>query len=192
MIKIIKINILVIVLGLMSACASMSPHMTLIKDHPVIKPEPGKALIIFVRPSNYGGAIQATIFDDQTYIGTVSAKTKVAYQATPGKHMFMVVGESADFMRADLMEGKTYYAQVAARMGFWKARFSFIPLNGQVSKAKLNEWLRISTLTKPNELGIDWAKKNQKSIMSKHDSYLIKWNNKKESDKQTLFKNSGQ
>lgn len=61
-----------------------------------------------MRPSNYGGAIQVTVFDDTRYIATVSADTHVAYQAEPGKHTFMVVSEAADFMNADLTAGKTY------------------------------------------------------------------------------------
>ena len=35
--------------------------------------------------------------------------------------MFSVVGEAADFLEADLAAGKTYYIQVAPRMGAWKA-----------------------------------------------------------------------
>jgi hypothetical protein len=96
----------------------------------VVRSAEDTALVFFTRPSSYGGAIQATIYDGDTYIGTVSGGTHVAYQATPGTHLFMVVGESADFMSAELLPGKTYYAGVHARMGVWKARFSFVPFNG--------------------------------------------------------------
>lgn len=188
----IKLTFLVMITAGISACTSMSSHMTLVKNSPELKPEPGKSLLIFIRPSTYGGLVQATIYDDTTYIGTVSANTKVAYQATPGKHMFMVISESADFMQADLTEGKTYYAQVAPRWGVWKSRFSFIPINGQVSTDDLNQWLKDTTLAKANAQGLNWAKSNQASILQKHDKYLIDWNNKKIGDKQKLFKSSGE
>lgn len=179
------------VLGLFSACASMSPHMTIVQDQAELKPDSGKALVVFVRPSKYGGAVQATIYDGTQYIGTVSAKTKVAYQAEPGEHMFMVVGESADFMKADLAEGKTYYAKVQARMGVWKARFSLVPENGQTPEKKLQVWLSKSKLTAPNDMGTKWAMENQASIQEKHDKYLPAWNEKADTSKQILKKESG-
>jgi hypothetical protein len=183
----IKLSSLVIIKVLFSACAS--PHMTVVSGNTELKPEPGKSLLVFMRPSSFGGAIQATIYDGTAYIATVSANTKIAYQAKPGKHMFMVIGESADFMQADLLEGKTYYAKVAARMGFWKSRFSFIPQNGQTSDENINEWLENTKLTRPNNLGLEWAKNNNVSIMKKHDKYLPAWENKTE--KQILYESSG-
>ena len=187
---IIKLGLALVLMALFSACSTMTPHMTVVEGNTQLNPEEGKALLVFVRPSNYGGAVQATIYDDTTYIGTVSANTKVAYQASPGEHMFMVVGESADFMQADLEEGKTYYAQVAARMGVWKARFSFIPVNGQISEAELNKWLMNTKLTTPNEQGQAWAKQNEADIIKKHDEFLPQWKSK-ESKKQILLKTSG-
>jgi hypothetical protein len=84
-------------------------------------PEPGKALLVFMRPSGVGSGIQSTVYevsgDEVRIIGIVSAKTKIAYQAEPGKQLFMTVGESADFMSAELQPGRTYYASVAPRMG---------------------------------------------------------------------------
>ncbi len=191
MIKILKLALLTLSLGLFSACAVMSPHMTVQEGNPVLKPEAGKALLVFLRPSSYGGAVQATIYDGAAYIGTISANTKIAYQADPGKHMFMVIGESADFMQADLVAGKTYYARVSARMGIWKARFSFEPENGGTSAEELNAWLKETRLARINDQGRKWAMENKASIMQKHDEYLPVWNNKEKSSQQTLLSGSG-
>jgi len=188
---IIKLSILVVFVGFFSACTTMSHHMTVVEAKTELSPDPGKALLVFLRPSSYGGVVQATVYDDTTYIGTVSANTKMAYQATPGEHMFMVVGESGDFMQAELAEGKTYYARVAARMGVWKARFSLIPLNGQIDDEELNQWLKNTKLTEVNVQGQDWAKQNNADIMKKHDEYLPAWQGKADSKKQILLKTSG-
>ncbi len=188
---IIKLSFLVIFVGLFSACSTMSHHMTVIESDAELKPEQGKALVVFLRPSSYAGPVQATVYDGMIYIGTVSANTKTAYQATPGEHMFMVIGESADFMQADLEEGKTYYAQVAARMGIWKARFSFIPQNGQISDEEMNQWLKGTKLTKANEQGVAWAEENSVDIKNKHDEYLPEWQSKDDVGKQILSKSSG-
>jgi len=103
----------------------------------------------------------------------------------------MVIGESADFMRATLKAGYTYYARVAARMGFWKARFSFIPYNGEESEETLQGWLNDTSLVTVNPEGVSWAAANRDSIASKHDEYLPQWKNKAEQDKQTLKASSG-
>ena len=176
--------------GILTGCASS--HMTAISDSPEkLTPAPGKALVVFARTTSFGGAIQATLYDNDEYIGTISADTKIAYQAEPGKHMFMVIGESADFMEADLMAGKTYYSGVIVRPGFWKARFSFHPNNRQISDKELKNWISGTKLVEPNDKGQQWASQNAKSIKKLKDKYLPAWNAKKESDKQRLHRSSG-
>lgn len=188
----IKSILTLTVLYLLAACTTMTTHMTPVLDSDkAIKPEPDKALVIFIRSSSYGGVIQATIYDDQEYIGTVSANTQVAFQATPGDHMFMVIGESADFMRAELKAGLTYYARVAARMGWWKARFSFIPYNGEESEKELQSWLSDTERVELNNEGIGWAASHDASIQEKRNAYLPDWHSKAEEDKQTLLMSSG-
>lgn len=174
----------------LGACAS--GHMTEVTEgQRVTGPAPGKALIYFLRPSSFGGAIQSTIYDDDQYIGTVSANTHVAYQAEPGRHMFMVIGESADFMQADLLAGKTYSAIVQARMGVWKARFSLVPNNGQHPQAEIDGWLKSTREVKVNDEGRKWAQENAASIKEKKAEYLPKWQAKPESDKQILNATGG-
>ncbi|MDH5325275.1 MAG: hypothetical protein OEZ68_15800 [Gammaproteobacteria bacterium] len=176
----------------MSGCATVSHHMSPVPPANVVdKAAADKALVVFLRPSNYGGAVQATLYDGDTYIGTLSAKKQIAYETDPGEHMFMVVGESADFMKADLLAGKTYYAQVVARMGLWKARFSFRPMNGQVAENELQQWLSASEQVSVNQEGLAWAKANAASIAEKKADYLPKWEAKPDSDKQILKAESG-
>jgi len=190
-----KINIgrtILLLVGLTTLGGCASTHMnTVPEEQRSSKADPGKALIYFVRPSSFGGAIQSTIYDGDAYIGTVSANTHIAYQAAPGKHMFMVVGESADFMSADLNAGKIYYAQVIARMGFWKARFSLVPSNGQYTQPQLYEWISSTREVTVNEKGRTWARENEASVMELKDEYFKEWNEKPDDEKQVLHKESG-
>lgn len=180
---------LAVALALMSACSIKSSHMTPVTDGPgVVRPSEGKVLVFFTRPSSYGGAIQATIYDGDMYIGTVSGGTHVAYETTPGTHLFMVIAESADFMRAELLPDKTYYAGVHARMGVWKARFSFVPFNGADVKRGRDE-VEDSRAMVVNEQGRRWASENARSIAEKKRKYLPAWERK--SDQQTLHADSG-
>lgn len=175
---------------LLAACASTQMTEVSTQER-VAGPEPGKALVYMIRPSMFGGAIQSTVYDGDEYIGTVSADTHVAYQADPGQHMFMVIGESADFMQADLLAGKTYSAIVAPRMGLWKARFSFRPNNGEYTDAQIHEWLASTREVTVNDEGLRWARDNAASIQAKKAKYLPEWQSKPEAEKQILRAESG-
>src|SRR4030067_430618 len=166
-----------------SACASS--HMVVVEEGArVTRPESGKALVYFVRPTSFGGAIQATLYDGDDYLGTISAHTHLAYQAKPGKHLFMVIGENADFMQADLTAGKTYSAVVQPRMGVWKARFSFQPASG-VDQLGATKQVAVS------EEGRISAKENAASVPGKKAEYLPKWQDKSDNAQQTLRAGSG-
>lgn len=185
-----KLGSLLLIFLFLGGCASS--HMTVIPDDKkVSKPNADTALIYFARASSFGGAIQATVYDDDVYIGTISANTNIAYKAKPGRHMFMVVGESADFMQADLLAGKTYYTDVVVRPGVWKARFSFRPNNGQIPDAEVQKNLQDTKQVEPNSEGLKWAKDNAVSIVDKKNEYLPKWQAKPDSDKQILGAQSG-
>jgi len=158
----------------------------------ILVPESDKALIHFLRPSSFGGAIQATLYDGVDYIGTISANTRVSYEAAPGEHMFMVIGESADFLQAELLEGKVYFATVEPRPGFWKARFSLRPMNGQVAQEKIDKWMDGTKQVIVDEDGIAWAEQHQEDILKKREKYLPTWHDKPDSGKQILHADSGQ
>jgi hypothetical protein len=188
--NVLRVTFVAVVAALLGACAST--HMTEVPEgQRVSKPESGNALVYFMRPSSFGGAIQATLYDDDIYIGTISAGTHVPYQARPGRHLFMVIGESADFMQADLLAGKTYYAEVIPRLGVWKARFSLRPQNGQIAGSDIDGWLSTTRQVRVNDEGRKWAEENAADIKQKKAEYLPKWNGKGEADKQILHAGSG-
>lgn len=154
-------------------------------------PAAGKAMVVFLRPSGMGFAIQSSVFeikDNAPHLaGIVAAKAKVAYQVEPGKRLFMVVGESGDFMSADLVAGKTYYARVTPRMGFMKARFSLEAVGRTaLSGAEFGEELSGCRWVEKGAESEAWAKENMESIRSKHSEYYPKWMEKAEADRPHL------
>jgi len=182
---------------LVTACASPLMKPTLEGQEEYV-PESGKVQVIFMRPSDFGGAIQSSVFhlkpDKDEFIGIVSANTKVRYIAEPGEHMFMVVGESADFMRAYLTEGKTYYALVSPRMGLWKARFSLKPIRReQLSTEEFAGWNEETRFVESTPGARQWAQNNWDSIQSKKYQYMEDWEAKSAADKEerTLRKEDG-
>lgn len=180
---------------LSGGCASS--YMRVVQgEEAVSEPQPGKAMMVFMRPSMVGGAIQASVFEindgKASFAGIVSAKTKVAYDAAPGEHLFMVVGESADFMSASVRAGKTYYALVTPRMGMWKARFSLKPVEqGELESGKFVDWLKSCKWAEKTPEADQWADNNMDSILNKHDTYIKKWNSKSDASKPRLLPNDG-
>jgi hypothetical protein len=164
-----------------SGCAGTVKNMREVPEgRAEVTPESGKAMVVFMRPSGMGFAIQSSVFevkgDKLTLAGIVAARTRVAYQLEPGKHLFMVIGEGADYMGADLQPNKTYYAYVTPRMGVWKARFSLVP----VHKVELDtpEFTKDVAGCKWVEKTADsdaWMQDNIESIRSKHAEYYPEW-----------------
>jgi hypothetical protein len=148
----------------------------------------GTSRIVFMRSAFVGQAIQASVFEivngTPEFIGIISNDTKVTFDTSPGEHLFMVVGESADFLKANLTDTKTYYSIVSPRIGFWKARFSLHPVrNVQNAKFKYDskEFVEMQSDSKFVKSGVkanDWALKNAASINKKLTSYLPKWKQK--------------
>jgi hypothetical protein len=188
--KIRQTVLIALIIAVAAGCASK--NMNLVdRDAYVSGPAPGKALIYFIRNTTFGGGVHASLYDGEDYIGTITANTHIAYQANPGSHLFMVMSESADFMKADLTAGKTYYAYVMPRMGAWVARFSFRPINGQVDQADIDASIRATKQIAPNEQGMKWGEKSKARAAALKEKYLPEWESKPDDAKQILRAESG-
>jgi hypothetical protein len=159
-----------------------------------------KATVVFLRPSNFGGAIQASVYDthaqDDTFIGIVSAGNKLAYAAEPGDHLFMVVAENADFMIAHLEAGKTYYVDVRARPGVWKARFSLLPIHNNpaakfsTQSADFQHWLSKTEWVEKGSTADQWYREHASDVREKKLDYMKKWDAMAPADKAELVLNA--
>jgi hypothetical protein len=159
-------------------------------------PESGKALLVFMRPSGLGFAIQSSVFEIKDnapeLIGIVAAKTRVEHQVAPGKYLFMTIGENADFMSAEVAAGKTYYVKVEPRMGMWKARFGLEPyrakdLSGSVFAGELKDCRPVAK----NAESDAWAAENMTSIRQKRSEYYGDWMKKPEAERPRLALEDG-
>lgn len=187
--KILFLATFLIIIG----CSGTIKNMREIPDENlVIIPEQGKSVVIFMRPESLGYQIQSSVFEIKgklpALVGIIAAETKLAYRLDPGPHLFMVVGESADFMTADLAPNKIYYARVEPRMGVWKARFSFDPVHEEkVTTSDLTDWMEDCRWVEKTAESLDWAQENMPSIQAKLDKYYPVWLQKEQSKKQHLF-----
>lgn len=189
--------VLLILAVFLSGCAGTVKNMSIVPpDRIVAKPENGKSMVVFMRPSTLGFAIQSSVFEikgeDPVLVGVVAAKKKVAYQLEPGEHLFMVVGESTDFMSAKLEPNKIYYALVTPRMGWWKARFSLKPIHAdELNSSQFNEWLEDCEWVEISAASHSWVSANMSSIQSKRKEYYAKWMSKDLSDRPKLLPQDG-
>lgn len=183
--------------ALLTACAGTVTNMREVSAGSApMTPEPGKALVIFSRTSGIGFAIQSSVFevenDRPSLIGILAAKTKLAYNAQPGKHMFMVIGENADFLSADLQSSKTYYVDVVPRIGMWKARFSLEPIHrADLDKAEFKASLDECRWVEKTPASENWAMGNMASIQSKRADYYPDWQEKPAAGKPNLLAEDG-
>jgi hypothetical protein len=102
-----KTRILVASLLVLGGCArrhwGVDPVAT-----PMPPPTNEAAVIVFLAPRGLPAPVFEVFDDRDEFIGFVDRNSKVARSIAPGTHLFMVVGESADFLRADVAAGKTY------------------------------------------------------------------------------------
>ena len=189
-------SVAILFLLTLGACAGTSDYMSAVPPEKAdYKVEPDKAMVVFMRPSGLGFAVQSSVFDitDGTakFIGIVSAKKKVAHYTTPGQKRYMVIGESADFMGADLSADRVYYALVTPRMGLWKARFSLRPVDSAtVNSDEFKDWYGDTEWVEIRPSAKTWASENSASINDKMNDYLPEWLEK--SEKPMLTANDGQ
>jgi hypothetical protein len=108
----------------LTGCASSMMHPVAMEPAPA----EGRALVTFLRPSHFGGAIQFGVWDSDTFVGVLSAGSYIQYSAAPGEHIFLARAENWSYVHADLEAGKQYYIIAKVFPGFWKARVAFDPV----------------------------------------------------------------
>ena len=168
----------------------------------VTQPAPGKALVYFLRPTthaNLGLAMQrvpveAPLYDNDVYVASIPTGTHIALQADPGKHLFMVLGEKPDFLKADLLAGKTYHVKIES--WFNESRFELLADNGQMARSDLNIWINTTTQIIPNDKARAWAAGNTEKTHKLKAKHLPDWEKRmardvREAEKHTLRPESG-
>lgn len=138
-------------------------------------PPAGKAAVVFLRPELIVGNT-ASVFelrgDDDVFVGHALAGKKLLYLAEPGPTRFMVLGGGgADFMSAELVAGKTYYARVVPGRSVY---FTLRPVT-RAEDRDLAGWLRDSEWVETGPQAQAWAKTHERSIRVRKAQYLPTW-----------------
>jgi hypothetical protein len=116
-----------IVVMLFEGCSLQKSYMI---DRPrMAQPREGKALVNFVRPSGFGAAAKASIWDGDKLIGVSYGKQSFQYECEPGKHLFIAWSEYKSPVEAELEPNKVYYIALRIRMGWARGRVHQVPVN---------------------------------------------------------------
>lgn len=143
------------------------------------------AQVIFMRSSVVANGVDAALYEvkngDISFIGVIANDTKIAHTTTPGKHTFMVVSETADFMEADLVNGKSYYSVVVPKMGVWTARFSLWPVQRDdkaqypIDSPTVRSWLSGTKAVTSSADSVALSSERKQLARDKYNQYWSQW-----------------
>ncbi len=82
-------------------------HMKIVYNKPVTNLSDNQSAIIFIRPDGFrAGAISSPIAEykdgDAIFIGNMKGACKILHITTPGKHEYVISGETSYVLKADL------------------------------------------------------------------------------------------
>ncbi len=168
-----------------------------------------RAAMVFVRSSIVASAVKAQIFDmtngQARFVGEIENNTQLLYELSPGRHVFMIMADSVDYIEVNVQNGYVYYALVKPSMGVWKPKFHFVPIknaspdtiesensvlyfNDESLKGKLSSMTPIVYAKEFAQRKFDYG-----FVVDTHSTAWPEWQEKHAShkDSKTLEKNDG-
>jgi len=136
-----------------------------------------QAAVVFMRWT--GGSISTSLFElhgpQDRFIGILVADSRMVYVAAPGRTRFMLVGQSANFMDADLVAGKTYHVGIVLG-SLGERQFVFRPLRpDDLYQRDVKRCADSCTWVANTERSEAWARTQWSSIQRKKERYLPGW-----------------
>jgi hypothetical protein len=106
-----------------TGCASRPPVMVALQPPRPFAARADSALVVFVRPSRWGGGLSPNIIDEAGHLlGEAKAGSHFAAAVPPGRHMFVTWTENTDALVADLAAGHIYFVEVYITPGAFVGR----------------------------------------------------------------------
>jgi len=125
-------------------------------------------------------------------VGILSERTKVAYVTSPGEHTFMALGYRANFLKARLDGGKTYYVLLKPYLEAVKPDYTLMPVKGKdLAADRFKKSVEDCAYVENTPSSHDWAQHNAKSIEAKKRISLPKWEHLPDAEKAALAPEDG-
>ena len=195
--RIFVLPIVLIGLVLLNGCGGgMSKYMRLAPPGTDYRPDNHQAVVIFLRPpADYPG-YHTSVFEltptEDKLVGILSERTKVAYVTSPGEHTFMALGYRANFLKARLDGGKTYYVLLKPYFEAVKPDYTLMPVKGKDLAADIfKKSVEDCAYVENTPSSHDWAQHNAKSIEAKKRISWPEWERKPDAEKPALAPEDG-
>ena len=115
-----------VALGLLTLAGCASSMMQPVARQPVSTSS--GALVTFLRPSYFGGAIQFGVWDSDRFVGILEPGSYIQVLLPAGEHVFLARAENWSYVHADLEAGRQYFILANVFPGVWKARVAYDPI----------------------------------------------------------------
>lgn len=148
-----SVSCIAVMASCLFGCSVSSDYMQVqIPPQPLVAAQ-DKATVVFIRPSGYGGRMKTVLLDEHgRFLGEDWGETYFSVQVPAGDHVFLSWAENTAALHASVAPGKTYYVEVAPKMGAFSARIQLIALTPHSENwPKLKEWISESKQIIPNE-----------------------------------------
>ena len=137
-----------------------------------------KAVVVFLRPSKLGKAINFYVMDEnKQFLTMFRGNQNTGVAVPPGKRTIYVVSENAELVRAELAAGRTYIIVARAKMGFGKARVEVETVRRNTpSFAESATWIRDTKAADPDlDDGAKWVRKHESAIAKRIGNAEAEW-----------------
>jgi len=111
-----RLLVFLLIMVALYGCASqiMTPSFridSINNDKALVTFLPSKWVVVGRGPfgPQYNPSVEFDLWDSETFIGALSAKTYFQYAADPGEHLFIARGGNWSFVKANLQSGKRYF-----------------------------------------------------------------------------------
>lgn len=128
----------------LAGCDATSPFMRPVVPTRPVEPRADAATVVFLRPSGYARTDKFPIFDEQgRFVGESLPTSQFAILMPPGNHVFVAGGgENIGVLKVELGPSRTYYVEVAPRLGFTRPRVHLLAIGRHAQSFEhLRQWL---------------------------------------------------
>jgi hypothetical protein len=176
----------VVVLAMLGLASCAARHFEATDEVGVVpKPSPGKAMVVFLRPSNVSFNADFRAYDGSTLLGVVGARTYLPYEADPGKHVFGAVSFSVNLiddyylLDAELAPDRTYYVLARPIYAWAHTLVVLEPLHpAHEHWPLLGEWMGQCRRSAMTNAAASWEQANAERIARKRDEATVEWRTK--------------
>ena len=104
--------------------AAQAPSASAARPGPAVSgvigaPPPGKALVVFYRPSKFlGDAVDFDVREGGTVLGKLRSGRYFVSAVEPGPHAYTVPSEANGVVNLQVAAGETHFVRAAIRLGF--------------------------------------------------------------------------